>query len=141
MTCLDSEKFIVNTEEGKWRLSASVRIIGSDLLVAIWGGEKPHIGAVAIAQPRASLENSYQTSASASVYCLVGHKEDELSRMVSLKIASVLNLLVVVTVGIHWDNINEEGISAVVANCRNLAEKIIEEFLLRPMLCSHNSRK
>ena len=62
-------------------------------------------------------------------------------RNFGLKIASVLNLLVVVTVGIHWDNINEEGISAVDANCRNLAEKIIEEFLLRPTLCSHNSIK
>ncbi len=139
MKCLDSETFVINTEEGKWDLSASVRIIGRDLLVAIWGGEKPHIGAVSIAQPRTSLKNSCQTSASASVYCLLGHKEDDLSRMVSLKIASALNSLVVVTVGIHWDNINEDGISAVFANCRNLTGKIIEKVLLCPMSCSHGT--
>jgi hypothetical protein len=50
-----TREFTVKTEEDAYNLSASVRLIGEDVLVAIWGGEKPHIGAVAVAQPRPSL--------------------------------------------------------------------------------------
>jgi hypothetical protein len=41
-------EFNIDTHEGEYDLSASVRLIGPDVLVAIWGGEKPHIGAVAM---------------------------------------------------------------------------------------------
>jgi Bacterial proteasome assembling chaperone-like protein len=37
----------VKTTEGLYDLEASVRRIEENLLVAIWGGELPHIGAVA----------------------------------------------------------------------------------------------
>ena len=48
----------LDTNEGKYDLSASVRLIGDDILVAIWGGDKPHIGAVTMAQPHPSLRDS-----------------------------------------------------------------------------------
>ena len=37
----------VETEAGSFDIEAGIRWIGDDLLVAIWGGEKPYIGAVA----------------------------------------------------------------------------------------------
>ncbi len=55
---MNIKEFTVKTEENSYNLSASVRLIGEDVLVAIWGGEKPHIGAVAVAQPRPSLKVS-----------------------------------------------------------------------------------
>ena len=36
-------EFRIKTEAEVYRLEASVQEIGKDLLVAIWGGEKPHI--------------------------------------------------------------------------------------------------
>ena len=54
--------------------------IGPDLLVYIWGGEAPHIGAVAMAQPRPSLADPAKTSSTASVFTYVGHKEDALAK-------------------------------------------------------------
>jgi hypothetical protein len=72
-------EFTLKTETGGYDLTANVRRIGPDLLVAIWGGEAPHIGAVAAAQPRPSLRNPAVTSASASVICYPGHKEDDLA--------------------------------------------------------------
>ncbi|MBW2433171.1 MAG: amino acid decarboxylase, partial [Deltaproteobacteria bacterium] len=41
---MESREFTVHTEEEAYNLSASVRLIGADVLVAIWGGERPHIG-------------------------------------------------------------------------------------------------
>lgn len=124
MTATD---FFIKTREGKYDIEAAVRVIGTDLLVAIWGGEQPHIGAVATALPRPSLSDSRRISASASVFCLVGHKEDQLARTVALKIASALNTPVVVTAGIHWDNLDENGIRTVLENSRILTDLILEQ--------------
>ncbi|MFB0532721.1 MAG: hypothetical protein ACETVU_03530 [Desulfatiglandales bacterium] len=119
-------EFIVRTAEGAYDLEASVRWIGEDLLVAIWGGEKPHIGAVAVAQPRPSLRDQRLTSATASVFCYPGHKDDTVAKEAAEKICSALNTNVTVTVGIHWENIDDAAISRVVENSRHLATMIIE---------------
>lgn len=120
-------EFLVRTETDAYDLEAAVRFIGSDLLVAVWGGERPHIGAVAVGQPRPSLRDPDKTSASASVFCFIGHKEDELAKATAEILAAVLKTSVVVTVGIHWDDISPEGIRAVVRNSEALVENIIEE--------------
>jgi hypothetical protein len=114
-------------DEDRYNLRASVRWIGGDLSVAIWGGERPHIGAVALAQPRPSLKDSGIMSATASVICVVGHKEDELVKEASEFLAAVLKTRVVVTAGIHWDNLDEEGIRAVKQNSQALVKRIAEE--------------
>jgi len=118
--------FKVKTNEGAYDLEASVRLIGQDLLVAIWGGEKPHIGAVSVAQPRPSLKDPEIRSATASVICLPGHKEDELAKAVSEILAAALNTPVVVTAGIHWDNISKDGIQRVIENSKILVDLILE---------------
>jgi hypothetical protein len=129
---MDSREFTVQTEEDAYNLSASVRLIGADVLVAIWGGEKPHIGAVAVAQPRPSLKDPKLTSSSASVICLVGHKEDELVKATAEILAATLKTQVVVTAGIHWDNLAPQAIQQIIRHSEILVDKImarcIEEF-------------
>ena len=41
--------------KGDYPLEAAIRVIGEDLLIAVYGGTRPHIGAVGIAHPRPSL--------------------------------------------------------------------------------------
>jgi hypothetical protein len=115
------------TDEDRYSLRASARWIGGDLSVAIWGGERPHIGAVALAQPRPSLKDSGIMSATASVICVVGHKEDDLVKEASELLAAALKTRVVVTAGIHWDNLDEEGIRAVKQNSQAMVKRIAEE--------------
>ena len=122
-----STEFTLKTDTGAYDLTASVRWIGPDLLVAIWGGEKPHIGAVAVAQPRPSLKDPEVTSATASVICNVGHKEDDLVKAASEILASVLKTQVVVAAGIHWDNLDDEGIQTIIKNSRILVEMILDK--------------
>ena len=123
------KEFTVKTEEDAYNLSASARLIGDDVLVAIWGGEKPHIGAVAVAQPRPSLRDPEVTSSSASVFCLVGHKEDELAKAAAEILAAALETQVVVTAGIHWDNLAPEAIQQIVANSEILVDMILQRCL------------
>ncbi|MGW8320096.1 MAG: prenylated flavin chaperone LpdD [Thermodesulfobacteriota bacterium] len=119
-------EFLIATKEGQYDVEAHVRSLGEDLLVAISGGEKPHIGAVAVAQPRPSLKDPTVTSATVSVICCIGHKEDDLAKQAAEKLAASLNTRVVVTAGIHWDNLSEEGIQKVIRNCRVLLERIAD---------------
>ncbi len=119
----------VKTNEGAYDLEASVKLIGQDLLVAIWGGEKPHIGAVSVAQPRPSLRDPKVTSATASVICLPGHKEDELAKATSEVLSAAFNTQVVVTAGIHWEDISEEGIQKVIRNSEILIDLILDKIV------------
>ena len=117
--------FTVKTNTGEYDIEAYVRSVGENLLVAIWGGDRPHIGAVAVAQPRPSLKDPSITSSTASVFCFLGHKEDELAKAAAEILAAVLNTTVVVTAGIHWDQITEEGINKVLQNSQILIDLIL----------------
>ncbi|MFP4086341.1 MAG: hypothetical protein ACLFUL_06065 [Desulfobacteraceae bacterium] len=116
----------IHTREGEYDLAAFVRRVGHDVLVGIWGGERPHIGAVAVAQPRPSLRDPQRISATTSVFCRMGHKEDELAKAASEILASALNTTVVVTAGIHWDDLSPEGIQTVLKNCEILMDLILD---------------
>ena len=124
-----TKEFSIQTKEDSYNLSASIRLIGEDVLVAIWGGERPHIGAVAVAQPRPSLKDPDVISASSSVFCFVGHKEDELAKASAEILSATLNTPVVVAAGIHWDNLDEEAILRIIKNSEILVDMILEKCL------------
>ncbi|MBW1715684.1 MAG: hypothetical protein JRJ77_07640 [Deltaproteobacteria bacterium] len=117
----------IKTDTEGYDLEAFVKQIGEDLLVAIWGGEKPHIGAVAVAQPRPSLKDESVVSATASVFCYLGHKDDIIAKEAAEKLSATLNTNVTVTAGVHWDDIDEAGIKAIIANSQRLVNMIIEK--------------
>ncbi|MGL4335558.1 MAG: hypothetical protein ACRCST_01605, partial [Turicibacter sp.] len=54
--------------------------MGNDLNVCIFGGDTPHIGAVALGVARSSLKNPEVFSSTVSVLAITGHKEDELAK-------------------------------------------------------------
>lgn len=91
-------------------------LCGGDINLNIGGGVLPHIGAVAVAEPRPSLRNDGSASASCSVLCMLGHKDDLLAREAALKIATVTGSRTVVTVGMHVDCITQEQINTLSNN-------------------------
>jgi hypothetical protein len=119
------KRMTVTVKTGRFSLEALVVPIGPDLLVAIGGGTHPHVGAVALAVPRPSLQNRRRTSATSSVLTLPGHKEDVTAKMVSEALAAALKRNVVVTAGIHWDNLKPEEIGAINELTKKLVGKIL----------------
>ena len=101
-----------------------MRLVGSDLLVILYGGSKPHIGSVAVAQPRPSLRDKDQVSSTSSIYNFLGHKDGVVAQKVSETLSALLNRNVVVVAGIHIERITQEGIDKIVENCDTLAGKI-----------------
>ncbi len=116
----------VRSKDNLFRVESEAVRIGTDVLVYLWGGERPHIGSVAVAQSRPSLADPARTSATASVITFPGHKEDVLVKEAAERIASELDVHVVVTAGIHWDDLNEEGIKAIMANSREVVDKLLQ---------------
>ena len=115
----------VRLEENGLELKARALWAGEDLVVVLTGGEKPHVGAVAAAQPRPGLADAAKTSADASVITYGGHKEDLLARSTALELASALGVKVVVTAGAHWDNLDAEGIATVESLARKITARLI----------------
>ena len=107
-----------------YRVKAEVGCIGSDILVALYGGSKPHIGSVAVALPRKSLQHKSVMSATSSVYNFLGHKDGVVAQRLSEMLAAKLNRKVVVVAGIHIEGITSKGIEEVVKNCDEITTKI-----------------
>lgn len=107
-----------------YKVEAEVRLIGSDLLVVLYGGNKPHIGSIAVALPRPSLKEKKLMSSTSSVYNFLGHKDYVVTQRVSELLSSKLNRNVVVVAGIHIDKIKQKGIEKVLENCDKLTHKI-----------------
>lgn len=106
-------------------IEASFNMCGSDIFVIIRGGTRHHIGAVALANPRKSLSNKEKISASASVMCISGHKEDLWARKAALSLAAAYNTNVLVSVGIHIDNATMQDIDILKMNFARILGKII----------------
>ncbi len=125
--------FTLQTRSGHYDLHARVNRVGEkDWLVCIWGGERPHIGAVGMALPRPSLKDPAKTSSTVSVFTYPGHKEDEIVRQAAGRLAAALGGNVVVCAGAHWDGLGPEGIQEVLKNCRSLVSLILKRLALFP---------
>lgn len=116
----DLARLRVRTAAPSYVVDAEAVRVGGDVLVWIWGGDRPHLGAVAAAQPRPSLADPARTSATASVLTFLGHKEDVVVKAVAEDLAAALGANVVVAAGIHWDGLGAEGVAVVLERTREI---------------------
>lgn len=118
----------VSERRGRLEITAWVKALGEDLVVLLFGGTKPHIGAVGMAEPRPSLRNPKETSATSSVFTFLGHKEDVVAKAVAEDLAKALNRKVVVVAGMHWEGLREAEIEEALEICATLTQRITEAF-------------
>lgn len=111
--------------DGKYKIFLNAIFCGNDISVCIFGGDKPHIGAVAVAVPRKSLKGDGSNSASASVICITGHKEDEIARSTALKISSKFFCIANVAVGIHINNASLDDLKIINLNVEIITKKLL----------------
>ena len=115
----------VSVEDGKYSVSARVIRSGKDVSLTISGGEAPHIGASALAIPRPSLSDPEKISASTSVICVPGHKEDEVARKAAECIAASQNCVANVCIGVHIDHANREELLRLKQNLDKLISLVL----------------
>lgn len=106
-------------------ITCSAVKMGNDWSVSIYGGDIPHIGAVALGIPRLSLEDKNKISSSVSLLTITGHKEDIIVQKIAKYLSSKLNSTVVVCCGIHIKDITFDEIKEI----NSIIDKIIDDLI------------
>ena len=117
----------LSLERGRLGLKAQAIWAGEDLMVLITGGDRPHLGAVAAATPRASLSDPERNSATASVLTYVGHKEDGPAKHIAEALAAALNTKVIVAAGMHWEDVTQAELDHIANLLTELQQKLLAE--------------
>ena len=116
--------------EGRLQVKMLVTITSDGLVAQVFGGNKTHIGAVALSTPRPGLADPGRTSCSTIVVPLLGHKDDEIAKPVAEVIAKAWGSPVLAVVGIHVENASERDIDILKNNCKEAAAKLTNDLRL-----------
>jgi len=100
---------------------AYVRLIGADVVVAVGGGDRPHVGCVVLAVP-----NKGRKTPTVSVLTIQPHKEEPIARIVAEAVSLQCQRVAVVTAGVHENGIDGEGISTYLRLSGELASAVAD---------------
>ena len=117
---------VVSLSAGRITVEASVVRAGADLCIVLTGGDRPHIGTVTLSVPRPSLADATRTSATTSVLNLTGHKDGEAAQYLGQRLAAALGATVVVTGGIHVNDIRPDEIKTVLHLVDRLTTALVD---------------
>ena len=106
-------------------VEARVEEVGDDLVIAVGGGQRPHVGCVVLAQPQPSKRPGRQWSASCSVLTIPPHKEEPIARGIAAAVAEATGRVTVVTAGVHDDGLDADGIACYLRLGRELGEELV----------------
>ena len=125
MTPSDKEKVqVVDPSSGR-TLTAWVHEVGDDVVVAVGGGDRPHVGCVVLAVPCSGRGGS-GFSPSVSLLTIPPHKEEPIARAVADEVCRRHGRVVVVTAGVHEDGIDRDGIEVFLLLGERLAEAVAD---------------
>ena len=108
-------------------INCSAIKMGLDYNISIYGGDKSHIGAVALGLPLPSLQDNNKISSSVSLITVPTHKEDSIVLKAAKFISQELNSTVVVACGIHIGNITFDEIKELTNIIDNLIIEIVNK--------------
>lgn len=115
---------------GAW-LEAACVSVGDDLVVVVGGGQRPHLGAAALAISVPSAVDPSARTSSSYLASVPGHREEDLARDGALRLSRALRCQVVVTVGIHDDAISRERIGLYLDLFGRLLDAVAAEHVGR----------
>ena len=99
------------------RITADTVVTESGVQIGLFGGDKPHIGAVGILDPEGAV----------AVTEFEGHKEGILCRQWCETLAKAGYTPAVVSAGIHYDKASKEEIEQIVQLCYELLKNTLDK--------------
>lgn len=111
---------------GRHRVEGCAVATGAGVVLTLTGGDRPHVGAVALGIPRPSQRDPARTSASSSVLTITGHRDDELAKPLADLAASRLGQVAVVVVGVHVEGAGAGDIALLAENTRQAAALLLD---------------
>ena len=109
------------------RIHVSAQRIGPDIQVTVAGGDGPHIGCVAIAEPDERM-SAAGLSATVSVHNICGHRDGELATPIAKRLAAALRCRVVVVAGVHYNSFSPGLLQKTAAFTEQLAAALTAHF-------------
>ena len=110
-----------------YSLICTVQRMGDDCLVSLRGGDKAHVGSVAMAMPRPSL-TGVGRSATVSTLNRTGHKDDFLANPIAHEVAARMDCVAVCSAGVHVDDATSEQFKAIQAAVPEVIQRICTLF-------------
>ena len=105
---------MITSGEGKYKVFIKEIRNGDDLIYILGGGERSHIGGVAICEPGKKTQSVR----------LEGHYDDIVLTPIAEAACKKYNTKVVAVGGVHVDNATKEEIDKLVKNCKELIKCI-----------------
>lgn len=118
----------IYAEKGRWKLTMEWIEAGEDLVVAVKGGDTPHIGCIMWGVPRTSLNDANKISSTISILNITGHQDDKVARPVLHRLICKLNRKICFTCGIHLDDVFPNEIEQAQELMNNLADQLLESY-------------
>lgn len=103
--------------------------IGNDICVLIYGGDVPHIGAVALAHRSEVAHQLNRKTTTVSVMTLPGHKEDVLAKNIAVNLSKLLEKNVIVSCGIHIYKLDRDKIQHFSDHIEDMSIKYVEAYV------------
>lgn len=105
---------MITSGRGKYKVWLQRHTIGDDLVFFLGGGERAHVGGLAIAEPGKKVKSIR----------LTGHYDDIVLKPLAEAACKKYKQKVVAVGGVHVDNATREEIALLVENCKKLVKKI-----------------
>lgn len=126
---MDQPVVTFTTTAAGYTMQASVAVIGSDLLIAITGGDIPHIGTVTICTREQPAETLRFHSHHGRYY-----KDDILAQRMAFLLRPYLSGNCLITAGVHVDGITQQQIQASGAMAEELGRQVVEWLTDHPVV-------
>ena len=112
-----------------YSIEAAATVTADGVNMEVFGGQRPHVGAVAFGVPRPSLDDPARMSSNVTVVPRLGHKDDEIARTAAGRAARILGTPVVVVVGIHIDQASPDDIALLVDHTNKALDQLLDQIL------------
>ena len=109
---------------GRLRVWGAATLCGNYVNIALMGGEQPHIGAVSLA-----VYEPDRSSATVSTITVYRHRDDVCASACAKLVATELQCVATVSVGIHIDNPASEELSVLFQTCMACCSLLIKRIL------------
>lgn len=99
-------------------ITVEITVTDCGMQVGLYGGDKPHIGAVGIVDPAGNIR----------VTQFEGHKEGILCQQWCEALFKTMKCPVIMSAGVHYDNASKEEILQILEQCAMLLDELIKFF-------------
>lgn len=111
--------------EGRYVILASALVTGDGVSVTICGGEKPHVGGMAMSVPRDGLQK-IPPVCDTWIVPRPHHRDAELASMVSTMICQATGFCTAVVAGVHIDGAEPREIDILMENSQAVTRLLID---------------